>query len=108
MIYQLRTYVIPPGRMPDILERFATVTMRLFERHGLDVVGFWTVTAPEADRELVYVVRFESQEAADAAWAAFREDPEWVAAREQSEANGPIVEEVLEKTMTPTSFSALQ
>ena len=34
MIYELRTYVIPAGRMPDILERFENVTMDLFARHG--------------------------------------------------------------------------
>ena len=108
MIYHLRTYVIPPGRMPDILERFENTTMRLFARHGIDVVGFWTVTAPETDHELVYITRFEDQAAADAAWDAFRADPEWVATRERSEANGPIVETVIERTLQPTAFSSLQ
>ena len=108
MIYHLRTYIIPPGRMPDILERFETTTMRLFDKHGIGVVGFWTVTKPETDSELVYITRFENQAAADVAWDAFRADPEWVAARERSEANGPIVEDVIEKTLSPTGFSPLQ
>ena len=108
MIYHLRTYIIPRGRMPDILERFETTTMRLFARHGIDVLGFWTVTKPETDYELVYITRFENQAAADAAWKAFRADPEWVATRERSEANGPIVEAVIEKSLEPTGFSPLQ
>ena len=46
MIYELRAYVIPSGRMPDILERFESATMDIFARHGFAVVGFWTVADP--------------------------------------------------------------
>lgn len=108
MLYQLRTYVIPEGRMPHILRRFETVTMDLFRRHGIEVVGFWTVDKPHSGRELVYITRFGDQAAADTAWGAFRDDPEWVEARAASEADGPIVEDVIEKIMSPTSFSDLQ
>ena len=44
----------------------------------------------------------------DAAWEAFRADPEWLKAREETEANGPIVEEVFSNTLIPTSFSPIQ
>jgi len=108
MLYQLRTYVIPEGRMPDIVRRFETVTMDLFRKHGIEVVGFWTVDDPDPGRELVYITRFENQQAADAAWDAFRDDPEWVEARARSEENGPIVEDVVQKILSPTAFSALQ
>jgi heme-degrading monooxygenase HmoA len=106
VIYELRTYVIPPGRMPDILNRFRTRTMDIFARHGFDVVGFWTVTEP-ADRELVYLLRWESPAASEAGWAAFRADPEWVETRRVTEADGAIVEEVQEKTLVTTDFSPL-
>lgn len=108
MFYQLRTYIIPEGRMPDIIRRFEMVTMDLFRKHGIEVVGFWTVDEPNPGRELVYVTRFENQKAADTAWEAFRNDPDWVAARAKSEADGPIVEDVIEKILSPTGFSALQ
>ena len=107
MVYELRTYVIPPGRMPDILDRFASTTMRLFGKHGLEVVGFWTAADP-AVNELVYVLRFADEEAQQAAWAAFRGDPEWQEARRRTEANGPIVDRVIEKNLTPTAFSPVQ
>ena len=70
MFYQLRTYIIPEGRMPDIIRRFEMVTMDLFRKHGIEVVGFWTVDEPNPGRELVYVTRFENQQAADTAWEA--------------------------------------
>jgi hypothetical protein len=108
MIYELRTYLIPAGRMPDILDRFATVTMRLFERHGIEVVGFWTVAQPDSEPALVYLVRFADDSAQQRAWQAFRSDPEWVAARARTEAGGPIVTQVITQNLVPTSFSPLQ
>ena len=34
MIYELRSYRIPEGKMPNILARFKDITMSIFERHG--------------------------------------------------------------------------
>ena len=108
MIYQLRTYVIPPGRMDDILNRFENTTMDLFKKYGFEVLGFWTVSAPEDAHELVYLLRFADQEASDRAWAAFREDPDWQETRRRTEADGPIVAEVISKDLKAVDFSPLQ
>ena len=105
MIYELRTYRIPDGKMPDILSRFENITFGLFERHGIEVTGFWQKTDAN---EIVYICQYESEEAMESAWAAFRADPEWIEARARTEANGPIVSEVISETMTATSFSPLQ
>jgi len=120
VIYELRTYRIPPGRMPDILNRFGAVTMRLFKKYDMDVIGFWTVsgeertvvatgekTARSSVNELVYLLRFNDRGACDAAWAAFRQDPEWLETRKRTEANGPIVQEVISQTLAPTPFSPM-
>ncbi|HCL28532.1 MAG TPA: NIPSNAP family protein [Candidatus Latescibacteria bacterium] len=107
MVYELRTYIAPAGRLDDIVDRFRTRTMDIFARHGFDVVGFWTVDEG-GDNELVYLLRFASPEASEAAWSAFRADPEWIETRKVTEANGPIVDEIIAKTMTATEFSPLQ
>ena len=110
MIYELRTYLSPPGRLDDIVNRFRTKTMDIFARHGFDVVGFWTVEegADTESPELVYLLRWDSREVCDAAWAAFRADPEWLETREITEADGPIVETVIDKMLQATDFSPLQ
>ena len=41
-------------------------------------------------------------------WADFRADEEWIETRKRTEANGPIVEEVISEHLVPTSFSPLQ
>ncbi len=105
MVYELRTYRIPVGRMSDILNRFETITFDLFDRHSIQVVGFWTRTDVN---ELVYICKYESEEAMEKAWDAFRADPDWIAARDKTEANGPIVDEVISHVLVPTAFSPMQ
>ena len=107
MIYELRTYTVLPGHMEDILDRFRTKTMAIFARLGFEILGFWTVTEPHADRELVYLLRWESEAASEAGWTAFRDDPEWIETRSVTEENGPLVEKVEEKTMVATDFSPM-
>jgi hypothetical protein len=107
MIYEYRAYYVMPGRMPDIQKRFRDVTMKLFGKHGIKVVGFWDTVVGESN-ELVYICAFDDLEHRQRAWKAFQADPEWQAARKQSEMNGPLVERVVNKIWRPTDFSPLQ
>jgi hypothetical protein len=93
--------------MPDIQRRFAEVTMSLFKRHGIEVVGFWEPVIGESN-ELVYICAYEDLAARDRAWAAFQADPEWQAARKASEANGPLVQRFVNKIWRATSFSPMK
>ncbi len=104
MIYELRTYRVSEGRMSDILNRFETTAFGVFDRHGIEVIGFWT---KKGANDLVYLCRFENEEAMQKAWDAFRADPEWIAAKARTEADGPLVSEVISETLSPTSFSPL-
>jgi len=109
MLYELRTYLIPAGRMADILDRFATVTMHLFARHGIEVIGFWTPIAGEnADHTLVYLLAYPSKEAADASWKAFRDDPDWKKAKAESEKDGGLVKQVISTYLKPTDYSPMR
>jgi hypothetical protein len=40
MIYQLRVYWSPPGKAEAMHARFRNVTLPIFARHGMKVVGF--------------------------------------------------------------------
>ena len=107
MIYEYRAYYAMPGRMSDIQKRFNDVTMKLFAKHGIKVIGFWDTVIGE-NNELVYICAFDDLAHRTKAWAAFQADPEWLAARKASEANGPLVERVVNKIWRPTSFSPIQ
>ncbi len=107
MIYEYRAYYAMPGKKKAVVDRFANWTMRIFERHGIQVVGFWDSEVGE-NNELIYICAFEDLNHRMAAWAAFRADPEWQEAVRITEASGPIVERVVNKILNPTSFSPLQ
>jgi len=104
VIYEYRAYYVMPGRMPDIQRRFSDVTMPLFKKHGIRVVGFWDTMIGESN-ELVYICAFDDLAHRDRAWKEFQADPDWQAARKASEANGPLVERVVNKLWRPTSFA---
>jgi hypothetical protein len=91
--------------MPDILSRFENVTFGIFDRHNIKVVGFWTM---KDVNELIYLCEFENEAVMSSAWDAFRADPDWVSAKAETEANGPIVSEVISETLIPTSFSPIR
>ena len=107
MIYEYRAYYVMPGRMPDIQRRFAEVTMKLFKKHGVNVVGFWETIIGESN-EMVYILSWADLGERDRIWKTFMADPEWLAARKASEANGPLVERVVNKIWRPASFSPMQ
>jgi hypothetical protein len=108
MIHELRIYHAMPGRLPDLMNRFDKVTCRLFEKHGIKQVGFWTVAVGESNQDLIYILQWESPAEREAKFASFQADPEWIEARRRSEENGPLVASIANQILRPTSFSALR
>jgi len=105
-VYELRVYTTYEGKLDDLLKRFRDHTMKLFERHGIKNVAYWTPTdAPLAGKTLTYILKHPTRDAATANWKAFQEDPEWVQVRTKSEENGKIVEKVESTFLTLTDFS---
>src|SRR5437763_16306471 len=108
-VFELRTYHAAPGKMQALNARFRDHTCKLFEKHGMTVVGFWQPTDPEtAEKELIYLLAFTSKEAADKSWKDFGADPEWKAVREASQKDCPLVEKVDRVWLNPTDNSAMQ
>ena len=105
-VYELRVYHTYEGKLDDLLRRFREHTTKLFEKHGMKNVAYWTPTdEPLKGKTLVYILAHPSREAAKANWQAFGDDPEWQSVREKSEANGKIVEKVDSTFLVLTDFS---
>ena len=108
MIYELRIYHCVSGRLPALLKRFDTITLKLWEKHGIKQAGFWTTVIGESNQTLYYFVTWESLAEREKKWNAFGADPEWIKARAQTEANGAIVANVKNFILSPTEFSAVK
>jgi NIPSNAP len=105
-VYELRVYHAAPGKLQELLARFREHTTKLFEKHGMKNVAYWTpLDEPQKNDTLIYILQHPSREAAAANWKAFQDDPEWKSVREKSEANGKLVEKVDATFMGLTDFS---
>lgn len=113
-VFELRTYKCEPGRLNALNARFRDHTVKLFSKHGMTHIGYWTPLAktPGADDTLIYILAHRSREAAAASFKAFRADPDWVAARTASEAKagGSLTAKdgVQSVFMKPTAYSPIK
>jgi NIPSNAP len=108
MIYEMRVYEAVPGRLPDIIKRFDTITLKIWEKHGIKQAGFFTTMVGEHSQHLTYFLAWESLADREKKWSAFMVDPEWLSARAETEKNGPIVARVSNQMLAPTAFSSVK
>ena len=108
MIYEMRVYRCVPGRLPDLLKRFESITLALWERHGIRQAGFWTTLAGESNQDLTYLLAWESLAERETKWGAFQSDSEWIRKRAETEANGAIVANITNSFLQPTGFSSVK
>lgn len=105
-VYELRVYHANEGKLDDLVKRFREHTTKLFEKHGMKNVAYWTaLDEPAKSTTLIYVLAHPSREAAAANWKSFQDDPEWKSVRDKSEENGKLVEKVDSTYMALTDFS---
>lgn len=108
MIYELRIYDCLPGRLPALLTRFNDHTLALWARHGIRQAGFFTTMVGENSNRLTYFLAWDSLAEREAKWTAFIRDPDWLAARDASERDGPILANVRNELLSPTAFSSVK
>ena len=107
-VYELRTYTCFPGRLPNLVTRFKDHTLKLFEKQGMENIAYFTSIEKEGQSKLVYLLTHKSEEEAAKSWDAFRKDPEWITARDNSEKDGKIVEKVESVYLKPLPFSTMK
>ena len=106
-VYELRVYHAPPGKLGELLARFRDHTIKLFDRHGIKSVAYWTpVDEPQKSNTLIYMLQHPSREQAAANWKSFQDDPEWKSVKEKSEVNGKLTEKIDSTFLALTDFSS--
>jgi hypothetical protein len=107
MLYEVREYTAVPGKLPALIRRFKDHTLGLFEKHGMDVV-FMSLTefGENSSNELVYVMRFDSYAEMQEKWSTFVVKPDWVAIKQESEVDGPLVAQVRRRLLNTAAFDS--
>ena len=108
MIYELRVYDAAPGKLGKLSDRFKDHTMKLFKKHGMKSIGYWTGGSDGGGNQLTYMLAFEDADAMKKSWASFREDPDWLAVRRETESEGSLVEKFTSTVLRPTDYSPMQ
>ena len=102
--FELRVYYAAPGKLDALNARFRDHTLRLFEKHGIENIGYW-MPSDNKETKLTYLLAYPSREARDTSWKAFVADPEWTKAYKESEVNGKLVAKVEQTFMSATDYS---
>ena len=108
-VYELRTYTAPEGKLEDLHARFRNHTMRIFDKHGMKSIAYFSPQdAPLSQNTLIYVLEHPSRDEAKKHWAEFQADPEWQKVSAESQKDGRIVSKVDSVFMTATDYSPMK
>lgn len=113
-LFELRTYTATPGNLGNLNARFRDHTLKLFAKHGMTSLWYFTPAKgqKDADVKLVYFLAHKNEAARNASFDEFRKDPEWTAAREASEKKGggslTAKDGVKFELLTPTDYSPIK
>lgn len=103
-LYEIRIYYPAPGKHNAIVDRFRQYTTKLFAKHGMENIGYWTPT-DTTRKELIYILAYPDREAREASWQAFTNDPNWRSVVDKTEANGKLVDHIDQVFMTESQLS---
>jgi hypothetical protein len=102
--FELRTYYAAPGKLDALQARFREHTLKLFEKHGLQNIGYW-LPVTNSENKLIYLLASPTREAREQSWKAFFADPEWQQVQKASETNGKLVAKVDSIYLKATEYS---
>jgi hypothetical protein len=113
-VFELRTYTTPDGKLDALHTRFRDHTMKLFEKHGMTNLPYFKVMDEDkgAKNKLIYLLAHNSKDAGLTSFGAFRQDPDWIKAKGESEKDGsltiPQPDGVKSIYMQATDFSPIK
>jgi hypothetical protein len=104
--FEMRVYTANPNKMEPLHARFRDHTVRLFQKHGIESIGYW-VPVDNKENKLYFMIAYPSREARDTMWQRFQDDPDWKKAKADSERNGPLVSKAESTFLQATDYSPL-
>jgi hypothetical protein len=108
-LFEMRIYYAAEGKMEALHKRFNDHTCKLFKKHGMTLIGFWSPTdEKEAEKKMIYILAHADKASAEKSWKAFRADKDWVKARDASEKGGKLVAKIEVVWMKGTEYSPMK
>lgn len=108
MLHELRIYHCAPGKLPALNNRFETITLKLWESHGIRPIGFWTVAIGPDNNCLYYLLEWDNLAERDQKWNKFATDPDWIKAKASTEVDGVLAPRIENMILAPTAYSKIR
>ena len=103
MLYELRVYNCVPGRLPDLIRRFADHTIGLFAKHRIRHTEL--LTGVSDPNQLIYTILWDDMAEREQKFPALLDDPAWIKVRDASEANGALTSSVTQQFYELADFT---
>ena len=108
-VFEMRTYHAAPGKMDALHARFRDHTLRLFEKHGIKSIGYWTGADDVQRQKLYYIVAYPDRPAREQRLGnGIAKDAEFLKAVAESEKDGKLTTEIESVLLSPTDYSAMR
>lgn len=113
-VFELRTYTTPEGKLDALHTRFRNHTMKLFAKHGMTNLPYFKIMDEDkgAKNKLIYILAHESKDAGLKSFGTFRQDPDWIKVKGESEKDGSLTiaqpDGVKSVYMQATDFSPIK
>jgi hypothetical protein len=101
MLYELRFYKVPPGRMGGHDERHEKHLPAIFARHGIICVGRWSAVAGPDLPIFAYLTIYPDFAERQRQWADFYADDEWWRVRAATNGKTELVDQYDVHFLTP-------
>ena len=109
MIYELRIYSCLPGRLPNLLKRFETGTLALWDKHGIKQAGFFTTLVGPTNNDLTYSDRLGlPSPTASRNGPPSSPIPPGTPSATRAKKTASILANVASSFLTPTAFSSVK
>jgi hypothetical protein len=90
MFYEVHVSDIAQGKRETAHAFFKESILGYFHKHGIRPLMFCEPEFGGPSDQIVYIIPWETLDAYQRAWEAFRADPEWEAVNRQANQDGPI------------------
>jgi hypothetical protein len=107
--FELRIYTTAPGKLDALNKRFRDHTLKFFEKHGIENVGYWTAVDEQNVGKLYYIIAYPDRASREKSLInGVAKDPAFLAVVAESEKDGKIVTGMESVLLEPTDYSAIK
>ncbi len=107
-VFDLRLYARVPGKEAAFRDRWRDHAIRIYERRGMDNLGWWEATDADHTGVMATLFAHESLDAINATIGAFHRDQEWIRIEKETEANGKLRTGATAFKLVPANFSPIK